>query len=149
MSETATKLPAEADEEHRNHEPSPTEGGNRVTFLVALHYGDTEAVAGGTMTGSTTEVIIAARHVPPSVPARIKVRLRGGANSEMASRLEVTLNGVRVGEVAFESDGEFQSLVVPSGLLIEGSNIVTLAPPSASAASTGARSPKASNEGSR
>lgn len=135
VSEPATKSAFEIDEEIRSQESSQAEHRDRQTFLVTMHYGDTETVAGGIMAAAAARVTVAVRHVTPGVEARLTLRLRG--NFEMAPRVSVAMNDVRVGEVAFDPDGALSSLVVPTGLLTEGSNSITLSRASTAPADAG------------
>jgi hypothetical protein len=134
--EPMTKSAFEIDEEIRTQESAQAERRDRVTFLVTMHYGDNETVAGGIMTASAAQVMIAVRHLTPGVQARLTLRLRG--NTETATRMSVDVNGVRVGEIAFDPDAALPSLVVPPGLLGEGNNSITLSKPSAAPADPGA-----------
>lgn len=131
MPDPAAKSAAETDDEvlTQEQEPSPAERRDRLTFLITLHYGDNETVAGGVMTAGSGQVTIAVRHAAPAAPVRISVRLRKGADSEAARGVAIAVNGVRVGEIAFDADAELPSLVVPPGLLTEGTNTVTLSQP--------------------
>jgi hypothetical protein len=104
----------------------------RSIFFAAIENGDEENWFGPLVASTTTEVIIQLSHLDPDAPgaAEIEVALQGvttDAAVDPDHRVAVAINGVEVGELAFDGRSRgVQRFDIPHALLVEGTNTVGL-----------------------
>jgi hypothetical protein len=105
--------------------PSEVERADRTLYFTAFLNGEAENFFGAVVTDAPVVQSIRVPHVDPASGGELVVRLVGG--TQLAHRVGVELNEVRVGTVVWEgmTEGEL-SVAVGPGMLVDGDNRVTL-----------------------
>ncbi len=105
---------------------------DRSIYFAALRNGDAENWFGALISnGDPADVTLTVRHPDPAAPtgAMIEVILQGVTETPdpVSHQVQVRVNGTIVGTVVFEGrDRGASTLTFPSGILLEGSNVVHL-----------------------
>ncbi|MBN1419595.1 MAG: SBBP repeat-containing protein [Planctomycetes bacterium] len=103
------------------------ERADRSIFLAAVRNGDAENFFGPLVTAEPVEQILPVRHMDraSSFVATLEVAIRGVSPAD--HRVSLTLNGVRLGAMAFSGAvRDARRLIIPASLIEDGDNVLVL-----------------------